>query len=86
MKTQETKPETTAHDVGSGTLLDTRTIPLKRWVLCCYGQIAMALALGALGQIDRHTVIPACYFALVSILVAVVASEKKSNVKDEPQP
>ena len=82
----KTNTETaTAPAVGSGDLLDTRTIPLKRWALCCYGQIAMALTMGALGMIDRHTVIPACYFAAINLVVAVVASEKKSYDKDVPR-
>ena len=62
-----------------------RAIPLKRWALCCYGQIAVALIMGALGMIDQHTVMPACYFGFVNIVVGVIASEKKSNGPSEPR-
>ncbi len=77
MNVERTQEKPSPVSVGSTALLDSRAIPLKRWALCCYGQIAVALIMGALGMIDQHTVIPACYFGVVNIVVGVIASEKK---------
>lgn len=68
---------------GSTDLLDQRVVPLKRFVLCCYGQITVALVMGALGLVDRETVIPACYFGAISIIVAVITCE---NAADQRRP
>jgi hypothetical protein len=46
------------------------TISIRRLGLCCALQSAMALAMGAIGTVDRHTVIPACYFSLTTLVVA----------------
>lgn len=36
----------------------------------------MATTMGYLGMVDQHTVIPACYFAVVQIVLGVILAER----------
>jgi hypothetical protein len=72
--------------VATGDLLAQRIVPLKRLALMFYGQIAIALIMGATGQVGRDTVIPACYFAVLGIVIGVICSEKKANIPQSATP
>ncbi len=57
----------------------TRSLPLRRLNIVCAGQFIMALVMGAVGTVDSDTVIPACYFAVLTAVIGRILSEKPNQ-------